>query len=79
MIVKPIRQGSAPAVAITVACQWGEDKLSGNSACTVLPMDKKKSRNFSSRDRYLLADFIKAVAKVIENKRHNGRSCTILQ
>ena len=37
------------------------------------PMDKKKrSRNFSSRDRYLLADFMKAVVKIIENKRHDG-------
>ena len=35
---------------------------------------KKRSRNFSNRDRFLLTDVMKTEVKVIESKRHDGRS-----
>ena len=35
---------------------------------------KKRSKNFSNRDRFLLTDVMKTEVKVIESKRHDGRS-----
>ena len=35
---------------------------------------KKRRRNFSNRDRFLLTDVMKTEVKVIESKRHDGRS-----